>query len=327
MYKCYLRDEACSPFEFDNWGNVMGGGDAFAYTSARKDEQWLGAAMDGSADDDTKFVVCAPRRVSGPSDDYLLHGICYWTSNTSQTQHPAVHSIAALRMKSNQAIVDKLRPGNSTYYYAFGEQGVSVHITDDGEEILIGAPGIYNWKGSVVRHRTQDSLESETDIPDPTLWGQRDDSYFGYAVSSGSFDGSRQNQTLYVASAPRANELQGEAYIFDIVKRSNGTTIQKYYTFSGEQYGEYFGYALITDDFNNDGLTDIAISAPLNSKNGSHENGVVYIYRNKGSAWNFAFEKTLESDYDLDGRFGSSLAKIGDINRDGYNGELLTITK
>lgn len=30
----------------------------------------------------------------------------------------------------------------------------------------------------------------------------------------------------------------------------------------------------------------------------------------------------LQTDYDKDGRFGMSLSKIGDINRDGFNGNL-----
>ena len=44
--------------------------------------------------------------------------------------------------------------------------------------------------------------------------------------------------------------------------------------------GEYFGYTLLVEDFNNDGFPDLAVSAPLFSKDKEHEHGAVYIYLN-----------------------------------------------
>lgn len=115
---------------------------------------------------------------------------------------------------------------NETYYYhMFGEQGLSVHITENNEEILIGAPGVMNWKGTIIRHRTKvdddyggmskrdihtKAIEYTSDVPNPMLWDQPNDSYFGYAVTSGYFDGPQTDRLLYVASAPQANLQQGE---------------------------------------------------------------------------------------------------------------------
>lgn len=49
---------------FVNWfwfyllgGNVHGSQDQYTYTNEKKDYQWLGATMDGSAGDNDKFVV------------------------------------------------------------------------------------------------------------------------------------------------------------------------------------------------------------------------------------------------------------------------------
>lgn len=89
--------------------------------------------------------------------------------------------------------------------------------------------------------------------------------------------------------------------------------------------GEYFGYALVAEDFDNDGFTDLAIAAPFHSKGGdSFENGAVYIYQNiEGTS--FSQQSTLRSDYELNGRFGITISKIGDINNDGFNGILISI--
>lgn len=84
--------------------------------------------------------------------------------------------------------------------------------------------------------------------------------------------------------------------------------------------GEYFGYALICEDFNADGFTDIAIAAPLHSRGGaSFENGAVHIYRNIDGKFS-ELHTTLRSEYELNGRFGTTISRIGDINRDGFNG-------
>lgn len=60
IYKCNLDSEIignCSPFVFDEWGNVHGDPDMYTYTNEKKDYQWLGATMDGSSNDNDKFVV------------------------------------------------------------------------------------------------------------------------------------------------------------------------------------------------------------------------------------------------------------------------------
>lgn len=31
--------------------------------------------------------------------------------------------------------------------YAYGEAGFSVHFPDDPTKLVIGLPGVYNWKG------------------------------------------------------------------------------------------------------------------------------------------------------------------------------------
>lgn len=177
--------------------------------------------------------VCAPRLISDVTSHNLMHGVCYWSSNTTTQRHMMVHKIAPLRLKQKQF---KRIEDDTYFYYMFGEQGISVHITANNEEIIIGAPGIFTWKGSVIRYRSrpvddlgglsrrdqdavsrprrqnkdEPAIEYVSDIPNPVFWEQEDNSYFGYAVSSGFFDGRDSAKMLYVASAPQANLQQGE---------------------------------------------------------------------------------------------------------------------
>lgn len=90
--------------------------------------------------------------------------------------------------------------------------------------------------------------------------------------------------------------------------------------------GEYFGYALVSEDFNDDRFTDIAIAAPFHSRGGaSFENGAVHVYRNIDGK-SFELHSTLRSEYELNGRFGTTISRIGDINSDGFNGIKFTFS-
>lgn len=73
----------------------------------------------------------------------------------------------------------------------------------------------------------------------------------------------------------------------------------------------------MAEDFDGDGFTDLAVAAPFASNGVGYENGAVYIYKNADKS--FDLYARLESNYESKGRFGSTIVKIGDINRDGFN--------
>lgn len=149
-----------------------------------------------------------------------MHGICYWTSNTTKSEPLDINIIDPFRQSHNAYIWNETE---KHFYHKFGELGLSVHITENNEDILIGAPGIYMWKGSVIRHHPAEQddfqdlgrsrrdtagakVEYISEVPNPSVWNQEDYSYFGYAVSSGLFFGPQESKMLYVASAPRDNQ-------------------------------------------------------------------------------------------------------------------------
>ncbi|XP_053664153.1 integrin alpha-PS3-like [Anopheles marshallii] len=336
IYKCsFANSSTCVPFRLDRQGDTNY---EDYYTnhaeirSEKKEHQMLGASVDGLGSDGAWFVACAPQLKGNVEIAYLLHGICYLTEGVITTDElNNLYKIKPLRVKAQQRKHGK-------YNYMYAEQGFSLHVTDDGDEILIGAPGVMDWRGTVLRYRQRTTrtsneamprsnvyldfnrrrrLTHESVVPNPMYANIPQNSYFGYAVSSGRFLGTQK--VLYVASAPQAREQNGEVIIFDYTDNRTifETVIVRYRTFTGQQFGEYFGYSLLTEDFNSDGFPDLAIGAPMHSRAMDHDHGAVYVLLNLGEM-NFDLQTKLMSSYDLGGRFGTSLGKIGDINRDGY---------
>ncbi|KAL5289506.1 ITGA9.2 family protein [Megaselia abdita] len=334
IYKCTLNTGTCAPYVFDALGNIFSEGDQYTYNNEKKDHQWMGGSMDGGSKDTDKLIVCAPRLIANlEPNDYLIHGVCYWTKDTL-TDQPNAMKISPLKLKSKQVKI--MKNNNKRFHHMFGEQGISVHLSDNNEEFIIGAPGIDTWKGSVIRSRYKPiddigglsrrrrdtikfpvSYEFVNEDPDPTE--QSDDSYFGYSVSSGYYNSSDPEKLLYLGSAPQADSQSGEAYIFDI-EGVGEYNIRKLFIFHGTKFGEYFGYSVLTEDVNGDGLLDVIISAPqfwTGSQN--YEIGAIYVYINRGKL-TFEIPKIIISPSTTQpGRFGSTLTRLGDINHDGYN--------
>ncbi|XP_058066154.1 integrin alpha-PS3-like [Anopheles bellator] len=344
IFRCnFTQTSPCWQYRFDRQGNTNYEEHFDEIRSERKDYQMFGASVDGLASDQDWFVACAPKAIGDLEVSYLLHGACYLSGDTVALDEPTnLHKIKPLRYMSKQ----QYRTNNTTrmYNYMFGELGFSVHIPDSGREILIGAPGVMHWRGTVMRYRQRPRHLSkdapwhwrnvyfepnggkfsttpffhESTVPNPLhLKSLKANSYFGYAVNSGRF--LRNRTILYVASAPQARQQLGEVIIFDYINVSaqNETAMRQHRSFVGQQTGEYFGYALSTEDFNGDGLADLAVGAPMHSRTMEHENGVVYVFLNQDGL-NFELQTTLSTPFELSGRYGTSLGRIGDINRDGY---------
>ncbi|XP_036332455.1 integrin alpha-PS3-like, partial [Rhagoletis pomonella] len=333
IYHCTLSaTSTCNPYVIDDRGNItIENFDSYTYDNEARDNQWLGAAMDGGTKDTDKLLICAPRFLTPTANDYLMNGICYWVKDTLNDNPTKVQRISPLRLKSEQR---KTVNNHPTFYYMLAEEGLSAHVTDNNEEFVIGAPGISNWKGSAIHVRKrfeEDPILSRRDTSERkrvtrqiefsgqyvlNTEDQASDSYFGYAVGSGYFDSKDKDRLMYVATAPQANLQSGEAYLY---KYSEDSTLKltRVYVFRGTHFGEYFGYSLLTEDLNGDGLTDVVISAPQYSTSGSFDDGAIYVFLNKG---NFNFEqKLIVSPAHGNARFGTTLSRLGDINHDGFN--------
>jgi hypothetical protein len=285
IYKCTFNDEKCEVFQLDTQGNREARYYKYEFYDEIKDLRLFGFSMDGFETENDKFVACAPKQRTmlypDESYDHGMFGACYYAENT-KSNFPTSQKIAPLRFNS------KLLTPQRYPNYMNGESGFSAHILDSKNEMLSGCPGVGQWKGAVNKfefsrryyHQAYEGTLSDLSYVNKDILD--DDNYFGYAVTSGKFLMPQSDFIYYVSSAPRANYL-GTVLIYSFAEQVGETYIKIYNTIKGEEYGSYFGYALVCDDFNGDGKPDLAISAPLYSENGYHENGAVYIYSNRAS--------------------------------------------
>uniref|UniRef100_A0AAZ3RAF6 VWFA domain-containing protein n=1 Tax=Oncorhynchus tshawytscha TaxID=74940 RepID=A0AAZ3RAF6_ONCTS len=161
------------------------------------------------------------------------------------------------------------------------------------DTLVLGSVGSNNWRGSLFETEGQRSEERE--IQDPTL---DKDSYMGYSVAVG-----KKNQNLlYFTGAPRSEHM-GRILLFNKVN-NNWTVAQR---LSGEQMGSYFGAELCSVDIDSDGNTDfLLVGAPMFHQ--PPREGRIYVY-------------TLTDKRNVSvmaqGRFGSSISSLTDLNGDG----------
>lgn len=298
IFKCDFNSnvtiESCYEYIFDKsdeFAKISQHKKKKVIDSETKDFQLLGFAMDGGGSEKNNFVVCAPHLKALPQiakinerRSYYLNGLCSWVTETVNKVPENYTKIGPLRFFEFQYFK---KNNMHVYNYKYAESGFSAHVTENDEEVIIGCPGIYNWKGSVIRQSLNKkkhfnstyNIDYDADVPGLIASPIKGYSYFGYAVSSAKFLGT--NETFYVASAPRVN-TQGFIYIFDIGNYIiGGKKFDIRRKLNGSQYGEYFGYAVLCEDFNGDGLPDIAVSAPFYTKDKLHDNGAVYVFINK----------------------------------------------
>lgn len=87
--------------------------------------------------------------------------------------------------------------------------------------------------------------------------------------------------------------------------------------------GYYFGYRSGYGDFDGDGTTDAAVSAPTDATYGTADAGALYVYMDVGSAWNslgLSAEDTLDESTTgrtESGQLGLRVFGVGDIDGDG----------
>ncbi|XP_039264178.2 integrin alpha-11-like isoform X2 [Styela clava] len=203
---------------------------------------------------------------------------------------------------------------------------------EDIEDLQLNATTSNMWsKKNIPSNLTNNSEESEKlktssgfSIPtreelEEVLGGSMDDSYFGYAVTSGNFYGTSQGRYI-AASAPR----YARTGVVVIYKSDHPRHITKDQVLQGEQLGEYFGATLCAVDLNNDGYDDLLVGAPLYTDQTSDE-GRVYVYMG-------AKNMSLKPDYILGGsnlpfsRFGIVITSVGDITLDMFPDIVISAT-
>ncbi|XP_071460109.1 integrin alpha-IIb [Marmota flaviventris] len=205
------------------------------------------------------------------------------------------------------------------------EAGFSSVVTQ-ARELVLGAPGGYFFLGLLARAPIADIISSYR--PGTLLWNvptqsftydsskpEYFDGYRGYSVAVGEFDGDL-NTTEYVFGAPTWSSTLGAVEILD-------SYYQTLHRLHGEQVASYFGHSVVVTDVNADGRHDLLVGAPLYMESRADrklaEVGRVYLYLQPRGPHALGAPSLLLTGTQLYGRFGSAIAPLGDLNRDGYN--------
>uniref|UniRef100_A0A8C5L212 Integrin alpha-IIb n=1 Tax=Jaculus jaculus TaxID=51337 RepID=A0A8C5L212_JACJA len=205
------------------------------------------------------------------------------------------------------------------------EAGFSSVVTQAGE-LVLGAPGGYFFLGLLVRAPIANIISNYR--PSTLLWHVSDqrftydssnqeffDGYRGYSVAVGEFDGDLST-TEYVFGAPTWRWTLGAVEILDAY-------YQTLHRLHGEQMASYFGHSVAVTDVNGDGRHDLLVGAPLYMESRADrklaEVGRVYLFLQPRGPHALGAPSLLLTGTQMYGRFGSTIAPLGDLNRDGYN--------
>ncbi|XP_076235049.1 integrin alpha-5 [Calliopsis andreniformis] len=280
-----------------------------------RDHAWIGATIAIENKTDAKVVICGPRWKNSifhqNRNNWYMNGICYWTivKNAKSFNEKTVHKMLPF------IGLPQIAPSNGVGVYNFGmaQTGFSLHITSNElkRDIILGSPGIYNWKGLSLLYT--DLFDDRTQIIIPSFKSEsriRDNDYFGYAVTSGCY--FEKGELWFVSGAPRGANMYGYIIIHKFPTENNTALIIKN-ILSGGQHGEYFGAALASCDLNGDGKDELIVGAPQWTKD--MDEGRIYIFT---ISHNEIFEKQV-IEGDISGsKFGFTITCLGDIDYDGF---------
>jgi hypothetical protein len=92
--------------------------------------------------------------------------------------------------------------------------------------------------------------------------------------------------------------------------------------FKSSKIGSYFGHSVIAVDLNNDRMSDIVVGSPMFKKDTeNYDIGRIDVFiRDNNKKSNFVFHQKTIYGFKPRSRFGNTLAKLGDVNDDGFNG-------
>lgn len=233
--------------------------------------------------------ACAPRYI-----DFSVNlkrrqptGLCYIVKNLASGDEPLEFTPCKIETEWGHHRIGHCQAGFSS--------------TISGSNYVVGAPGSFYWQGQVYSY---DALTNSTLATNDT-GKANDDQYKGYSIVSGRFTRNSDGSDVAVGIPKGNKNLSGLVTILNSRMKVIGHL-------EGERLGSYFGYAITALDVNGDGLTDLAVSAPMFTEvsNGlEYEQGRVYIFYQLETGF-FTNPKRLNG-FRSKSRFGQALASLG----------------
>ncbi|XP_077316229.1 integrin alpha-IIb-like [Lithobates pipiens] len=307
------QTSSCSLIPFDDKS-----GDTFNNGEGRitiyKSDQWLGATVKTW---ESSIVACAPLQhynfedlSSSKTGDSgtTPSGACYFTEDLKN-----FYEFAPCRQTKTERLFRWDRYAKDNRYC---EIGFSTEISKKGV-LLAGGPGGYYFDGLYVTIplssilRNSAAIREFSDLYMSEEVSYSSNAYKGFAVAYGEFTGD-DSPEIVLGSPTHSSRGMVEIY----------SNRKKMISFRGEQIASYFGHSVAVTDINGDGLDDLLVGAPLfmERKSGGKflEVGQVYIYLQKRARILDRSSQILMGNR-VYGRFGASIAPLGDLDQDGYN--------
>ncbi|XP_053158528.1 integrin alpha-7 isoform X3 [Hemicordylus capensis] len=279
-----------------------------------KENQWLGVTVK-SQGPGGKIVTCAHlyearNRVNESLETRDVIGRCYVLSEGLQV---------ADDLDGGEWKFCEGRPQGHDRF-GFCQQGVATGFTSDRHYIIFGAPGTYNWKGTVRAEMSGLNLSRYDDGPyeaggekdqDPSLIPLPANSYLGFSLDSG-VGITRKDELSFVTGAPRANHTGAVV----ILHQDNVNRLVPEVIIPGEKLTSSFGYSVAVVDLNHDGWKDLVVGAPNLFDRKQGIGGAAYVYINQAGHWENIHPIRLNGTYDS--MFGITVGAVGDLNQDGF---------
>lgn len=195
--------------------------------------------------------------------------------------------------------------------------GVGDFNQDGYDDILVGADG-WNEDTGMVRLY----LGGADGLYEDPVWiweGESKGDRFGHAVT-GAGDLNADGYLDFAVSSPFANAGEGIGCVYIFYGLADLAGLEVGDTVGGRMLKSYYGLSIrLAGDVNNDGFSDLIISAPK-EPNGPINPGKVELYL--GSEHGIGTDPPpdwyIEGESD-DALLGFTIAFLGDVNRDGYD--------
>lgn len=268
----------------------------------KKTEQWLGATLHSSGENG-RVVTCAPRYTEAP-----------FTRKEGMIDHRYIALIGRCFLMYGDLSIQReaISPckGGVGQPYGYCQAGISAEFSAGAEDLLMGTVGFSSGRGGLAAY----SLPAKKNIFSPTA-SLKIHAYMGYAISSGNF--WSQKSTEFIGGAPRGNDMRGKVMMSAYSLDRNDIQIKsEILPPPGIKVGSYFGSAICVVDLNNDKFSDLLVGAPLASDN---DEGRVFVYvNNEMGALDVQDPLGLVGDNIPYGQFGRAIARVGDLNKDGF---------